>query len=673
MPVLSRIKRIAIANRGEIARRIIRTCDRLGIETVALYSDVDADAPFVAEASRSVALGGPMSYLSVEAILSAARDSKADAIHPGYGFLSENPGLAQATVDSGMIFIGPSAATIRALGSKTNAKALAQRGKVPTAPTLLITESPGAVQIDAIRAFGASVGFPIIIKAAAGGGGRGMRVLQAGSDIATELASARRESERSFKSAEVFIEKYIAPARHIEVQIAADMSGHAVALGTRDCSLQRNNQKIIEEAPAVSLKDGISASICDAACRIAREAHYSNLGTVEFLYLSDGSFFFLEVNTRLQVEHPVTEMVTGLDLVELQIRIAQGETLAELGIEKSPEPRGHAIEARLCAEEFSGQFMTTTGVVLDLEVPTSHGTVRADMAVDACSVVSHHYDSLLGKIIAHGPSRDAAVKLLTATLARSRLSGVGNNRALLMHLLRSKSFRSLSHSVQETPNLLPSTAILEGEWIRAHIMASIYRIVLPRSVWASTSPWITPTDESLAGYPIPYTTRGYDLRISSRTRKLTEGFEVIITSPHPRTFQVALQSAELDAPLNHHIELLLNGDERINASLLRDGHTVWVHLASGTYQLNDEPCSPRPAQHDSELGGNRITSHIPGKISSIAVREGQRVNAGELLMVLDSMKMEHPVRAPISGTLVSVPVSIGTLVQSGTTLAVIKE
>ena len=673
MSTTTRIRRIAIANRGEIARRIIRTCNRLGIETVALFSDVDAEAPFVSEATHSIALGGPMSYLSIEAILSAARVSHADAIHPGYGFLSENPDFAQAIHDAGMLFIGPRAATIRALGSKTNAKELAQRAKVPTSPTLLLKESPEPILVDAIREFGTSVGFPILIKAAAGGGGRGMRILQTNSDIASELASARREAERSFKSGEVFIEKYIAPARHIEVQIAADTSGNVVALSTRDCSLQRNNQKIIEEAPADHLRSGVSAAMCAAACRLAREAQYSNLGTVEFLYLADGSFFFLEVNTRLQVEHPVTEMITGLDLVELQIRIAQGERLEALGLEKSPESCGHAIEARLCAEEFVGEFTTTTGVVLDLEIPTSAESVRADMAVTPCSIVSHHYDSLLGKIIAHGPSRAAAIKLLTTTLARVRLSGVGNNRALLIHLLRSESFHSLSHSVQETLNLLPSRPALEEEWIRAHVVAAIYRSTKAHSTWVSSSPWLEHQAHLYAEISIPYTTQSYHLRIASLTRRLPEGFHVSIKSPYPRAFQVAVLSSDSRHPYHHHIELLVDGCERIEATLRRDHHTVWVHLQSGTYQLDDQPDTARANYSDAELAGNRITSPLPGKISSLVVQEGQSITAGDLLIVLDSMKMEHPVRAPVSGILVSIPVSIGALVQSGSLLAIIKE
>ncbi len=666
------IQRVLIANRGEIARRIIRTCSKLGIQTVAVYSDVDAHAPFVHEATYAEAIGGAQSYLSIDAIIAAAKRSGADAIHPGYGFLSENPDFAEAIRAAGIVFLGPTPETIRSLGSKTNSKVLASRAQAPVSPTLLLTQDSLDAQVDAIKQFGRASGYPLIIKAAAGGGGRGMRLLDADTDIQAELSSARRESLKAFRSEEVFIEKYVAPARHIEVQIIGDLHGNVVALGTRDCSLQRSNQKIIEEAPASDLKLGVSEAICDAAVRLAREANYSSLGTVEFLYSTEGHFYFLEVNTRLQVEHPVTEMITGLDLVELQIRIAEGRSLPDLGITHTPPPRGHAIEARLCAEEYTGQFVTTTGVILECSLPVHRAGIRTDMGIEVCSEVSHHYDSLLGKIIAHAATRSEAIEALHQALLQTRVAGVGTNRALLLHLLERKEFRALTHSVQGTKNLLPSKQELQNARIEAHAIAAALRTQLPLSAWVQHSPWLYVDAHRLTRIEIPYATRIQGDTIRSSALQCNEHLRVHVTSPVDTVVDLQVEYLSEISPFHLRAGLLIGSDRAIEVSLLIDGPSLWLHLPSATYELQELHKLPGLVATEGPAGGTVVTSSIPGRVAALQCKEGDTVTAGATLMVLDSMKMEHPIRAPSDGVVSTLPVSVGSVVQAGALLVVIK-
>ena len=666
------LQRVLIANRGEIARRIIRTCSKLGIQTVAVFSDIDAHAPFVHEATYAEAIGGPQSYLSIEAIIRAAQRSGTDAVHPGYGFLSENAAFADAVRAAGLVFLGPSPETIRSLGSKTNAKSLAAAAHVPVSPTLLLTQDSLDAQIEAIAQFGRDCGYPLIVKAAAGGGGRGMRIIHHDTDTRAELESARREAQKAFRSEEIFIEKYIAPARHVEVQIVGDSAGNAVALGTRDCSLQRSNQKIIEEAPAQDLKLGVSEAICDAAARLAKAAQYSSLGTVEFLYGPDGQFYFLEVNTRLQVEHPVTEMVTGLDLVELQIRIAEGRTLPELGITHTPSPRGHAIEARLCAEEYTGQFVTTTGVILESAIPTQLAGIRTDMGVEVCSEVSHNYDSLLGKIIAHAATRAEAIGLLHTALLQTRISGVGTNRGLLLHLLETDQYRSFAHSVQGTKDLFPSAEALQWSRIEAHSIAAALRTQIPLSSWAENSPWFTAEPRRLANIHIPYATRIQGETIRSTTTQCNDHLRVQLHTPVVTTVDIEVLHRLEVSPFHLRATLRIGTGRQVEVSLLMDGPSLWLHLPNATYEVQELHKLPATAHLVGPSGGTAITSAIPGRVAAIHYKEGDTVPAGTTLMVLDSMKMEHPIRAPSDGVISALPVSVGSVVQAGAVLAVLQ-
>jgi acetyl/propionyl-CoA carboxylase alpha subunit len=663
------IKRVLIANRGEIARRIIRTCAQRGIETVAIYTEVDSHAPHVSEATSAHPLGTPDSYLSSQKIIAAAQASGADSVHPGYGFLSENPEFAEAVRSAGLTWIGPTPETIRKLGSKTAAKELAAQANVPVSPTLLLPLGTPEQQALEISSFGSKVGFPLILKAAAGGGGRGMRFINAESDMIQELASARRESLAAFGSDEVFVEKCITPARHIEVQIAGDTQGNVIALGTRDCSLQRSNQKIIEEAPATKLAPGAEECLLNAAAALGKAAGYTNLGTVEFLYGLDGSAYFLEVNTRLQVEHPVTELVTKLDLVELQLRLASGESLSACGIASTPKPQGHAIEARWCAEEYTDRFTTATGVVLDISVPdpTQRGAkVRVDRGVELCSMVSHYYDSLIGKVIVHAHDRGQAIEALDEVLSRSRLSGVKTNRSLLLHLLRTKEFKALTHTVQGTRALLPSLDTVTRAVEHAHTVAAALRCATPHSSWVQDGPWLSSIGpNSLLSYQ--WSTTEHDKKLVSSTRLVDGAFEVTLPSG---TRRVAILEGPFPSGSLVTATVSVDGGPELHIATYRDANDLWVHTPHGSCLLHQpgvgesQAASPVPGAHE-------IRSTIPGKVAAISVNAGDYVEHGDPLLVLDSMKMEHPIRATMNGTVVSIPVQVGSIVQSGSILVVL--
>lgn len=690
------IQAILIANRGEIARRIMRTARRMGIRCVGVFTEPDCSAPHVREADLALPLGEAGAYRSVEAIVAAARAAGVDAVHPGYGFLSENPELPRALAAVGIRFIGPSADSIRLLGSKVAAKQLAASAAVPCAPTLHLS-SGADIQAEcaAIASFGAQVGFPLMAKAAAGGGGRGMRILDGSADFAAELASARREALQSFGSDAVFVEKCITPARHVEVQIAADRYGDVVALGTRDCSLQRSNQKMIEEAPAPSLPPAVEEAMRAAACRLARAASYTNLGTVEFLVTPEFQFYLLEVNTRLQVEHPVTEAVTGIDLVQLQIQLAEGRSLRECGVPPTPLVRGHAMEARLCAEEFGETFVLSTGTISELELPAraivANTSLRCDFGIEVGSAVSHYYDSLLGKIIVWGETRADAIAALSAALEATRIGGVRNNRAVLRHLLASSEFQRVQHSIQATARLLPSVEVRRGWRRRAHTIAALARVCTAAGEWAEHSPWYS------AALQIPLTfewrtdTGANEVRSTvSRVRQGNDStFEVLLTaatSDEQRSAErtrVAVRRVRREGPDTVTMTCLFADDSEAasahipatqeEATVTSVGDTVWVHYAEGSWALTPVPLRLR-AERQSDVGesvSHEIVAHIPGRVVSVSAQIGARVEAGAPLVILDSMKMEHTVRAPSAGAVVTIAVTPNQIVASGALLVVV--
>jgi 3-methylcrotonyl-CoA carboxylase alpha subunit len=432
------LRKVLVANRGEIARRVIQACRELGLRSVAVYSDADTNAPFVHEADEAYLLGDAPpreSYLNIERILQIARQSGADAIHPGYGFLSENAAFAEACVDAGIVFIGPRPEVIRLLGDKGEAKRAAERAGVPTVPGY---NPKHAATPDELLHAAKQIGFPVLLKAVAGGGGKGMRIAES-PDALLELAeSAAREALNAFGDPRLMLERYLTCPRHIEVQILADQHGSTIHLYERECSIQRRHQKILEESPSPALSPETRAAICDAAVRLAETVGYTNAGTVEFLYeqTPDGErFYFLEVNTRLQVEHPVTEMVTGVDLVHWQLRIAAGERL-EL---ETPSQRGHAIEARLYAEDPENDFAPSLGTLVAYQQPHLPG-VRFDTGVEIGSVITHHYDPMIAKVIAHAPDRATAIRRLVNALEQTIVLGVRTNQAFLIEVLQHPAF-----------------------------------------------------------------------------------------------------------------------------------------------------------------------------------------------------------------------------------------
>src|SRR5215471_5979603 len=428
-------RRILIANRGEIAVRIMRTCRAMGIESVAVYSDVDRHALHVRAADQAVPIGPAApkeSYLNIDAILTAAKKIRADAVHPGYGFLAENPEFAAACESAGIIFIGPRSSVIRSMGSKIEARRLAAEADVPVVPSI-----PSAQGTPSEEDF-ARLGFPLLIKASAGGGGRGMRIVRRKNEFQEAVAAARSEAERAFGDGSLLIEKYVEGARHVEIQIFGDHNGTVMHLFERDCSVQRRHQKIIEETPSPAVTVALREKIAEAALTLARKLGYTNAGTVEFLLAPNGEFYFIEVNTRIQVEHPVTEMVTGLDLIRMQIEIAQGQSLPA----QRPRQSGHAIEARLYAEEPTNNFLPSTGTLHVWEAPTDIESVRVDSGVEQGTEIGVHYDPLLAKIIAHGPDRETAMRKLVYALKHCAAQGIETNREFLIDVLEHDEFRS---------------------------------------------------------------------------------------------------------------------------------------------------------------------------------------------------------------------------------------
>jgi len=437
-------QRILIANRGEIAVRVIRACREMGIETVAVYSEADRDALHVQMADCAVAIGPPPareSYLAIDKVLAAAHDTKADAIHPGYGFLSENPAFARACAEAGITFIGPSPETLEASGDKVRARQMAAKGGAPVLPALESVTSGSKEARQAAQ----TLGLPLLVKAAAGGGGKGMRVVREASELSAALAAAEREATAAFGDGRVFLERLLERPRHVEVQILADHHGHRIHLGERECSLQRRHQKIVEEAPSAVVDDELRRKITDAALVVARAVDYSNAGTVEFLLAPDRSFYFLEINPRLQVEHPVTEMVTGVDLVQQQIRVAAGERLSIR--QQDVHLRGHAIECRLYAEDPANRFLPQAGEIAAVSVPSGPG-IRVDSALWAGARVTIDYDPMLAKVVTHGADRESSRRRMIGALEDFLVIGPPNNLTFLRALMESTAFRDAAIDTQ---------------------------------------------------------------------------------------------------------------------------------------------------------------------------------------------------------------------------------
>ncbi|MFD8782688.1 biotin carboxylase N-terminal domain-containing protein [Kitasatospora sp. NPDC059599] len=638
---------LLVANRGEIARRVFRTCRELGIATTAVHSDPDADAPHVREADAAVRLPGATpadTYLRADLIVRAALAAGADAVHPGYGFLSEDAGFAQAVLDAGLVWVGPPPAAIAAMGSKTAAKRLMAAAGVPV--------------LDAL-AEPTEADLPVLVKAAAGGGGRGMRVVRSLADLPGELAAARAEAAKAFGSDEVFCERYLPTGRHVEVQLLADAHGTVHAVGDRDCSLQRRHQKVIEEAPAPGLPEEVRAALHAAAVNAARAIGYVGAGTAEFLLAEDGRFWFLEMNTRLQVEHPVTEAVTGLDLVALQIAVAEGEELPR----EAPVSRGHAIEARLYAEDPAKDWQPATGTLhrLELTVPYREFTgtggrtesgVRLDSGVESGSEVTPHYDAMLAKVIAWAPTRAAAARRLADALARARIHGPATNRESLVRALRHPAFLGgRLHTGFLAEHVADLTAPDGKGAERAALAAALADAAARRTAFPSG--WRNlPAQPQLKRYRAD---DGAEFEV--RYRFTRAGLQA---EDHP---DVELVEATADRVV------LREGELRRTYLVARHGDRVHVDTPAGGAALTALPRFPDPTVRTDP---GALLAPMPGTVVRTTAAVGDTVTAGQPLLVLEAMKMEHRVTAPADGVLVELRATPGRQVELGALLAVVQ-
>ncbi|SEC93577.1 propionyl-CoA carboxylase alpha chain [Streptomyces sp. 2131.1] len=643
------ITSLLVANRGEIACRIFRTCRALGIATVAVYSDADAGALHVREADTAVRLPGAApadTYLRGDRVVAAALAAGADAVHPGYGFLSENADFATAVQDAGLRWIGPPVKAIELMASKTRAKELMAAAGVP----LLAPVDPAAATADDL---------PLLLKAAAGGGGRGMRIVRELGDLAGELTAAAAEALSAFGDGEVFAEPYVERGRHVEVQIMADEHDGVWALGTRDCSLQRRHQKVIEEAPAPGLPDGLRERLHEAAVAAARAVGYRGAGTVEFLVAADGRPYFLEMNTRLQVEHPVTEAVFGLDLVALQLRTAEGEPLPSA---EPPAPAGHAVEARLYAEDPARDWQPQTGALLSLEVPDEPG-VRLDTGYTGGDTIGVHYDPMLAKVIAHAPTRTEAVRLLARALERARVHGPVTNRDLLVRSLRHPDFLGArldtgfyERHLAELTAPADEAAVRIAATAAAVVEAARNTVGKTAGGFARFGAWRNlPSQPQIRRYRSEPDGREYEISYRPTRDGLVVGTEGVRVVSAGRV-RATLDTEGVTAPF--HVAV-------------HDGK-AYVDTASGAYTFTALPRFTDPADR-TEPGS--LLAPMPGTVVRLAdgLAEGAAVEAGQPLIWLEAMKMEHRILAPASGTLTALHVAPGLQVEVGALLAVVTE
>ena len=649
------LHKVLVANRGEIALRVMRTCRAMGIATVAVYSDADADAPFVRFADEAVRIGPPPareSYLVINALLDAARKTGADAIHPGYGFLSENAAFAEAVTDAHLVFIGPPAHVIAKLGSKQQAKRIAQAAHVPTVPGYEGDDQSQAALLAAAK----SIGYPLLVKASAGGGGKGMRVVRGEGELAESLERARGEAKSAFGDDTLLLERYIDRPRHIEIQILGDTHRNVVHLWERECSIQRRHQKVVEEAPSVALDAQKRAAMGKAAVELGVAVGYIGAGTVEFIADQQGNFYFLEVNTRLQVEHPVTELTTGLDLVREQIRIARGE---HLGYTEAPPQKGAAIEVRLCAEDPEKDYLPTTGTLHAVDIPP---TIRADVGIVAGTEIGIHYDSMLGKLISYAPTRREAAQVLKTALDHTWLPGLVTNREHLARILAHPAFLSgeldthfLEHHAGELAARQPGL-----DQLRVAAVALVVHGIAARRPAQPLAPpgW---RNVPVADQQLVYT-HGEDRELAVGYRPTADGTGVAI-SIGGKVITVTRFGVDGDT-----VWFVADDGHRRTARVCVRGAKAWVLSEGQMLALVEQPRFP-------ELGARHVAGGLvapmPGKVVKVLVGEGQEVAQGAPLVVLEAMKMEHTVRAPAAGTVRALHVAVGEQVDADRLLAVV--
>jgi len=679
---LKPIRKILIANRGEIACRVIRTARRMGIASVAVFSEADRVALHVEQADEAYPLGGVTareSYLAVDKVLAAAKASGADAIHPGYGFLSENAGFAAACDAAGIIFIGPSAETIEAMGSKSAAKRLMQAAGVPLVPGYHEEDQSPVILAQAAD----RIGYPVLIKATAGGGGKGMKIVGRAEQFAEALASAQREAKNAFGDDRVLVERYLTKPRHIEMQVFADAHGNVLHLFERDCSIQRRHQKVVEEAPAPGMTAARRAQMGAAAVAAARSVDYRGAGTVEFIAEGD-DFYFMEMNTRLQVEHPVTEAITGLDLVEWQIRVAQGEALPWR--QEEITAKGHAIEVRLYAEDPARDFLPQTGHLDHLHLPADLPGIRVDSGFRTGDTVSIHYDPMLAKIIAFGQDRHEAVMRLHAALARTEVVGIGNNRAFLHQLLGHPAFAAAELDTgfieRYRTTLLPQVLPADRHWIGLAALALLSRAGVlaaqavdpldPFTPWRSADFWSnTPTGPGTAGTPPEEEAgSGFQLHLRDADEKLS----LRVWRQGQDRFSLRLADSALldiagDPASDGNIDGTIDGvPAKGRAIFTGEKLTLFCNGGERVFGLWD----PREGVAGVESRGDRILSPMPGSVIAVQVKVGDHVIQGMSLMIVEAMKMEHTIRAPRDGIVAVLPFAKGDLVTEGVELVVLE-
>ena len=661
--------KILIANRGEIACRVIKTARRLGIRTVAVYSEADARARHVDLADEAWPIGpspARQSYLVIEKIIEAAKRSGAQALHPGYGFLSENAGFAEACAAAGIVFIGPPPNAIRAMGSKSAAKALMEKSGVPLVPGY-----HGADQDPAMLAAAAErIGYPVLIKASAGGGGKGMRIVETAAGFASALASAKREATSSFGDDQVLVEKYLTRPRHIEIQVFADSHGNIVSLFERDCSIQRRHQKVVEEAPAPGMAPDRRRSMGEAACAASRAIGYVGAGTVEFIAEGD-AFYFMEMNTRLQVEHPVTEAITGQDLVEWQLRVAAGGTLPLT--QEQLSITGHAIEVRVYAEDPARDFLPSIGRLTHLQAPEESVNVRVDAGVRAGDAISVHYDPMIAKLIVWDRDRKAAVQRLRRALAEYEIVGLTTNTGFLAAIAAHPAFAAAELDTgfiaRHSGDLFPPPRPASVEVLAAAALQVLQdrRQAVDAAAAASNdpwSPWNLATSWRLNG-------DGYQDLV------FRDGEAMVTLRAHPlRDGSVRLdlpgRSVALGGSVTAAGALVFTLDGiKISARIVRLGDDLTVIRDGVNHRLNlIDPLAP---ERTEAAGGGRLTAPMPGRITQVLTKPGAEVRRGTALLVLEAMKMEHTITAPADGTIEAVRYAVGDLVEEGAELIAFDE
>ena len=646
------IRKLLVANRGEIACRIMRTARRLGLETVAVYSDADADALHVRQADRAVRIGPPVaaeSYLDIEAVMGAVAETGADAVHPGYGFLSENAEFADACAEAGSIFVGPSAFAIRAMGSKIEAKYLVADAGTPVVPGYLGDDQDP----DVLSTKAQEIGFPLLIKASAGGGGRGMRRVDDAESFGAALDGARREANAAFGDDRVLLERLIEQPKHIEIQVLGDTHGNLVYLFERDCSMQRRHQKVVEEAPGPTVNAALRTTMGEAAVRAARAIDYVGAGTVEFIAEGD-DFYFMEMNTRLQVEHPVTEAILGVDLVELQLRVAAGEPIPFA--QDDLRIGGHAIEVRVYAENPRRNFLPSSGRLHRIDWPDA---VRVDTGVETGSEIPVHYDPMMAKVIAHAPNRPAAIAALRRALRQTEIVGVEHNVGYLANILAHEEFARGTYTTSLTDDAAATLAPPDSPEPLLLAVASLVTVPPDAAPWDAAD--------------------GFQLNLPHaqqlRLRRNRQNLDVRVTRNADGAYRV-------EGPDRTHDmrEIVLRADriearidgEPAGASVYPIGDNLFIVNDGNTERIEQQSVDVGDFRSIANPQGN-VAAPMPGAITAVAVAEGDLVKAGQTLMVLEAMKMEHTIVAPGDGKVATINVAPGERVDEGTELLALED